>query len=205
MPIELTVQKINNTLVPVEQADVEVLQDIKNGQGFRVSITRVSDRSLKHHRLYWGGLVKLLSDYWEPESGLISKYDKRVMGSLIDWVAARGYETEALSSLVGLYLQDRAEKVKRSVPDFDKAAARLEDIHDWLKREAGYWEAVPTPTGVTKKLKSINFNALPSEEEFMKFYKSVFSVAWRYVFSKAKFKDEQEAMDLALQMSQMGR
>jgi hypothetical protein len=205
VPIELCVKKINNALVPVEQVDLEVLQDVKNGQGFRVEIVKVSDRSLKHHRLYWGGLVRLVADYWEPESGLISKYDKKVMGGLIDWVAAQGKNTDALSDLINLYLQDRAQRIKAALPDYEKAGALLQDIHEWLKEEAGYYDAVITPTGVRKKLHSINFNAMPSEEEFMVFYRKVFGVAWRYVFSKANFESEEQALNLALEMSQMGR
>jgi len=205
MPIELCVKKINNALVPVEQADIEALEGIKNGQGFRVQIVKVSDRSLKNHRLYWGGLIRLLADYWQPESGLISKYDKKVMGGLIDWVAAQGKNTEALSSLISLYLQDRAVKIKAALPEYEKAAAKLQDIHDWLKEESGYYDPIITPTGVRKKLHSISFNSMPSEEEFQKFYKRVFGVAWRYVFSKSNFESEEQAMNLALEMSQMGR
>jgi hypothetical protein len=45
---------------------------------------------------------------------------------------------------------------------------------------------------------------MPSEEEFSEFYKRVFSVAWRYVLSKAQFKSQSEAENIALEMSAMG-
>lgn len=204
MPIELTVQKMGDYLVPATSADIEAIETIKNGQGFRVELIKVSDRSIKHHRLYWGGLIRLVADYWEPESGLISKYDKKVMGGLIDWVAAQGKNTDALSSLISLYLQDRADNIKRHLPENEAAAAKLQTIHEWLKEEAGYYDAILTPTGVKKQTKSINFNAMPSEAEFNQFYKRVFSVAWRYVLSKAQFKSQAEAEQIALDMSRMG-
>jgi len=80
MAIELAVTKIGSNLVPATAADIEALNGIKSGQNFRVEITRISDRSMAHHRLYWGGLVRLVADYWEPESGLISRYDRKDIG-----------------------------------------------------------------------------------------------------------------------------
>lgn len=204
MTIKLMVKKLGDSLVPVTSADREALESVKQGQGFRVELIKVKDRSIKHHKLYWGGLIRLVADYWEPESGLISKYDKKVMKGLIDWVAAQGKKTEALSSLIDLYLEDRAQIIKASLPEHEAAADSLQVIHNWLKEEAGYYDPVLTPTGVKKQIKSINFNALPSEAEFNEFYKRVFSVAWRYVFSKAQFKSQAEAEKIAIEMSSMG-
>ena len=147
MPIELTVQKLGDNLVPVTAADREALENVKQGKAFRVTAVRVSDRSLQHHRLYFGGLVRLVADYWEPESGLISRYDKKVMDGLIDWVANQGKNTEALCSLIELYLHDRAETIKQHLPEYENAAAKLQNIHDWLKEEAGYYDATLTLWG----------------------------------------------------------
>lgn len=205
MAIELNVQKIGSNLVPVTEADAEVLAGIKNGQGFRVSAVRVSARSLNSHRLYWGGLIRLVADYWEPSSGLVSKYDKKIMGGLIDWIAAQGKSTEAVASLINLYLTERSARIQNALPEEAKAAATLQSIHEWLKEEAGFYDVILTPTGVRKSVKSINFNAMPDDAEFNHFYKKVFAVAWRYVFSRANFANEQQALDLALEMSQMGR
>lgn len=205
MPIELTVKKMGDTLVPAEQVDKEVLSTIKSGRAFKVSAVRVSERAANNHKLYWGGLIRLVAEYWEPQSGLISKYDKQVMGGLIDWVSAQGKNTDALSTLINLYLTDRAQRIKDKLPEDERAADQLKIIHEWLKEEAGFYDVQLTPTGIRKQVKSISFNAMPREEEFMAFYRRVFSVAWRYVFSKANFESEEQAMNLALEMSQMGR
>ncbi len=205
MVLSCAVQKVGDALMPCTEADKQILAPIKQGKGFRVELVQMSARAIENHRLYFGGLVRLVADYWEPEDGLISKYDKKVMGKLIDWVANKGEDTDALYNLVNLYLQDRADEIKAALPEYEKAAASLQSIHDWLKEEAGFYDAVLTPTGVRKEVHSISFNAMPDEEEFKLFYKKVFNVAWRYVFSRANFKNQEEAENLAIRMSKMSR
>jgi hypothetical protein len=102
-----------------------------------------------------------------------------------------------------MYLEHRNEVAKNHIPENEKAKTMLQDIHDFLKEEAGYYDLVKTPTGVKKRLHSINFNALSSQAEFDVFYKKVFGVAWRYVFSRANFSSEAEAEKVALDMSRM--
>lgn len=202
--IELTVQKRGDYLVPLTEADREVIANKRIGQGFRVQLVQVSDRSLQFHKLYFGGLIRLLSDYWESQSGLISSYDRKVMSGLIDYVAKMKHPTDGLKTIITHYLEDRAEKVKKFIPEHEKVGGRLIAIHEWLKEESGHYDVVLTPTGVKKKVKSINFNAMKSQDEFNVFYKKAFSVAWRYVFSKNNFKNQKEAEDLAVIMADMG-
>lgn len=204
MPIELTVKKIGDTLIPVTTADIEAISGVRQGQGFRVELIRVSDRSIQHHRLYFGGLIRLVADYWEPDSGLVSRYDKRLMNELVTWVAEYENLSEALSTVTELFLEDRANRVRAYLPDYEKAAVKLNSIHEWLKEEAGFYDAILTPTGVKKHTKSINFNAMPSQAEFDDFYQKVFSVAWRYVLSRNHFSSQKEAENVALQMASMG-
>lgn len=203
MPIELIVRKMGDNLHPVTSADREALEGVRNGQGFRVSLVRVSDRSLKHHQLYWAGLVRLVADYWESEAGVKSEYDQRFVRGYLKWLSAAGYDPGPSEISLSMYLDHRNEVAKSHIPENEKAASRLQDIHDWLKEQAGYFDLVKTPTGVTKKLRSINFNAMSSEAEFMVFYRKAFSVAWRYVFSRANFASESEAEQVAIEMSRM--
>lgn len=201
--IEITVQKRGDYLVPVTDADHEAIAHKRSGQGFKVQLVEVSDRSVKYHRLYFGGLVRLLSEYWEPESGLISNYDKKVMRGLVNYVADMKQPTDGLETLISHYLKDRAGKAKNYLAANEKAKNTLTSIHEWLKEEAGYYDAVLTPTGIKKKVKSINFNAMKSNEEFDEFYRKAFGVAWRYIFSKNNFKNQEEAEKLAVEMSMM--
>jgi hypothetical protein len=203
MPIELTVQKLGDTLHPVTSADREALEGVRHGQGFRVSLVRVSDRSIKHHRLYFGGLVRLVADYWESEAGVRSEYDHRFVRGYLKWLNGAGFDPDPSEVSLGMYLEHRNEVAKTHIPENEKAKTMLQDIHDFLKEEAGYYDLVKTPTGIKKRLHSINFNAIPSEAEFMVFYKKVFGVAWRYVFSRANFASEAAAEKVALDMSRM--
>ncbi len=203
MPVEITVAKQGEYLAPVTKTDREAIAGLNQGQGFRVELVQVSARSLQHHKLYWGGLVRLVAEYWEPENGLISSYDKKVMGGLIDWVAKNGKRTEALAELITLYLEDRKGLIKAHIPDAEDATHKLSDVHEWLKVESGHYDPVLTPTGVTKRSKSINFNSM-SAEEFKEYYRKAFGVAWRYVFSRNKFTSEAEAMECAEKMARMG-
>ncbi len=203
MPLELVVSKQGDYLAPASEADRELLSGLKQGQGFRVELIQVSARSLQYHKLYWGGLVRMVADYWEPENGLISSYDKKVMGGLIDWIASNGKRTEAITELITLYLEDRKHLIKSHLPEAEEAAHKLSDVHEWLKVESGYYDPVLTPTGVTKRSRSINFNAM-NAEEFKEYYRRAFGVAWRYVFSKNSFKTEAEAMECAEKMAMMG-
>jgi len=205
VPISAVVRKVGDGLVPETEADKEALAPFKQGKAFRVEVIQMSDRAAANHRLYFGGLVRLVADYWVSDDGLISKYDKKVMSGLIDWVSAQGKNTEALQELINLYLQDRSEVIKAALPEYEKAATDLNSIHQWLKEEAGLYDAVLTPTGVRKEVHSISFNAMPKEEDFLLFYKKVFAVAWRYVFSRANFKSQEEAESLAMRMADMSR
>jgi hypothetical protein len=204
MPIELTVQKLGDTLRPVTSADREALEGVRHGQGFRVSLVRVSDRSIKHHRLYFGGLVRLVADYWESEAGVRSEYDHRFVRGYLKWLSGANFDPGPSEVSLGMYLEHRNEVAKNHIPENEKAKSTLQDIHDFLKEEAGYYDLVKTPTGIKKRLHSINFNALPSEAEFMVFYKKVFGVAWRYVFSRADFASEADAEKVAEEMARMG-
>jgi hypothetical protein len=203
MPIELTVQKLGDTLHPVTSADREALEGVRHGQGFRISMVRVSDRSLKHHQLYWAGLVRLVADYWESEAGVKSEYDQRFVRGYVKWLGNAGFDPGSSETALNMYLDHRNEVAKSHIPENEKAKTMLQDIHDFLKEEAGYYDLVKTPTGVKKRLHSINFNALSSQAEFDIFYKKVFGVAWRYVFSRENFASESEAEKVALEMSSM--
>lgn len=202
MPVTLEVMKVNSNLVPCTYFDQEVLDNFKQNQGLRVELIRTNDRSIQHHRLYFGGLIQLLSVHWECDDGLISRYDRKVMKNLIDWIKMQGKNTNAISSLIDLYLQDRAEIIRANIPEYEGAGSKLNTIHAWLKEESGYYNAVLTPTGIRKELKSISFNSM-SQPEFNEFYKKAFSVAWRFVLSK-NFDNQEEAENIALQMSSMG-
>lgn len=190
--------------MPLTDADKEAIETIKQGQGFRVSLTKVSDRSIKHHKLYWGGLVQLVSDYWNPVGGIITEDEKAFCRFTVNLIASQGYDSKPIEQVLSMAIKQWADQKSSIAIDTEKTADRLYQIHQWLKKEAGYVDRIATPTGIIEEVRSINFNAMPSEAEFNEFYKRVFSVAWRHIFSNNNFASQEEAEQLALQMSMMG-
>jgi hypothetical protein len=203
MTIEMMMVKIGDSFMPATDYDKEISKSIKQGKAFSVSMVSNSARSLAHHKLYFGGLVRLVSDYWESDKGLISKYDKQVMSGLIGYVSDQGVDTLAISTLINLYLNHRSEKIKARLSEIENTISIYDQIHSWLKEETGYYDVILTPTGTRKELKSINFNAM-SREDFNLFYKKAFSVAWNYVLSKNNFESQEQAESIAIEMSSMG-
>jgi len=203
MPIEIMLVKVGDNFVLATDYDKEASKAIKQGKAFSASLVSNSARSLAHHKLYFGGLVRLVSDYWESDKGLISKYDKQVMSGLVGYVADQGVDTLAISTLVNSYLNHRSDKIKARLSQIENTVGIYDQIHSWLKEEAGYYDVILTPTGTRKELKSINFNAM-SQEDFNVFYKKAFSVAWNYVLSKNNFESQKQAENIAIEMSRMG-
>jgi hypothetical protein len=190
---KLVVKKFNGSLHPATQQDHEVFDTMKINQPYQVEIKQWSQRSLKHHQLYWTGLVGLVSQYWQAESGLIAPYEKKLLKGIANFIKRSGNDSTAIESVFKVYLSSlkahRAENITLQEPD-------KEAIHEWLKDEAGYFDWIKTPGGLKKRLRSINFNAM-SQEDFSIFYKRTHKVAWNYLSNKNLFQSEEE-MDNAI-------
>ena len=50
----------DGSLRPATDQDQDLMSKFKTGQGVRVSIVKLKDRSLQHHKLYFGGLLALV-------------------------------------------------------------------------------------------------------------------------------------------------
>ena len=198
------VQKVSGKLVPLTSADSEMLSHIREGDGFRVQLVRISDRSIQHHRLYFGGLVALVADYWSPADKHVSEYDKKVMNGLIDWLEERALSSESFEKIVEIYLSERAQNMASKYESAYSGDYTLVTVHEWLKEIAGYYDVVWTPSGLRRKTHSINFNAMSSQIEFNEFYDRVFQAAWDNLLQRGRFKSKEEAMQVALRMSKLG-
>lgn len=58
---------------PATEHDLELSGSLKNGKGYTVKITQKSNRSYQHHKLFFGGLLALAFDYWQPTGGMVGK------------------------------------------------------------------------------------------------------------------------------------
>lgn len=184
---------------PVTQHDIELAAKWKPGQGIKIKAVQQSDRSIRHHRLYFGGLLALAMDYWEPKGGLIAPAEKSTLLSFADWLDRKGGDSGAIRRACRAFLtelaQSRASKIEAPQKD-------VEALHEWVKIEAGYFRYVMTPSGIRKEPLSINFNAM-DQDKFAAFYKAAFSVVWRFILSRT-FKSEAEAQQCIDQLVAMG-
>lgn len=198
--IELCVMKcMDGSLRAATPADQELLATFKVGGAVRVKTVQVSERSLKHHQLYWAGLIELAMQYWQPVGGLISGSEKHTLIQFSRWLDKKSGKTGAIANACKDFLlelrEGRGNKIQ--LPEKSKEA-----LHAWLKVEAGYFYYVLTPTGIRKEPRSINFNAM-SQEEFNAFYKAAFNVVWNFILSRS-FESEEQAENAINQLLSMG-
>ena len=174
-----------SALLPATAHDQELMRSLyKTGQVLQTNAKPQSLRSLQHHRLYFGGLIGLMKDYWEPQSGLIHPAESQTAASFCRYLQSKGIalSDEQSQALQYDYLQTlsqaRSDNLISPVPNSSA------EIHRWIKIECGYFDLVRLPDGsLEKSAKSIRFNEM-TQTEFNEFYKSAFGVCWRFVLSR---------------------
>ena len=198
MAIDVCLIKINNGFTYATDADREAADAWKIGQAIKVTGTKQSARSLSHHKLFFGGLLELTFQYWQPDTGMTTEAERKLIMQFCKVLDENGgggeianFGTDFLNTLG----QKRAQKIE--VPEKSKEGLLL-----WIKDKADHVEVIVTPSGIKRVPKSINFNSM-SQEQFTVFYKKSFSVCWRYLLSQ-NFKDEAECQNVIDQLSSMG-
>lgn len=194
----VAVKAVDNSLRPVTAIDADSLKKVKVGQPVKIQVTRQKDRSLSHHRLFFGGLLPLAFDYWQPAGGVISPKERDV----VLWVAKRqdrlagnkGVIVASAEESLNLLAKKRAEKL----PVIDKD---IDSFRRWLTIEAGHFNICVTPAGVVKEPKSISFASM-DQDEFNAFYQACFTVCWNMILcNRFASKDEaQQAIDQLLSL-----
>ncbi len=193
MATEIMMIRTIQGLVPATEHDHELVRaSYKLGQPVRTSCKRMSNRSLQHHRLYFGGLIGLVKDYWEPQSGLIHPAESITVRNFCAYLQHKGIALSAnqINALHDDFFdalnQRRIDKLINPVP------ASTAEIHRWIKIECGYFDVIRLPNGAIEKVaQSISF-AKMTQGEFNEFYKVAFGVCWRFVLSR-HFDNEADA------------
>ena len=72
---------------PATEHDLELAGSLKNGKGYTVKITQKSDRSYQHHKLFFGGLLALAYDYWQPTGGMVGKSERDTVRWIVRHIA----------------------------------------------------------------------------------------------------------------------
>jgi hypothetical protein len=200
MSIEITLVRCQDgSLRPVCEYDQDLVRSWKIGQGVKVKATKVHARSLEHHKLYFGGLLKLAFDYWEPENGVITPAEKGTLNKFASWLESKSDNTGSMRRACAVFLSELSVSRAERIMCPTKTIAGL---HKWVKVEAGWFEYEITPAGLRKEPTSINFNSM-SQDEFSEFYKAAFGVVWRLILSRT-FSTEQEAQNAVDQLLAMG-
>ena len=173
---------------PATPYDADILGSLKIGRGYKVEVKQHSNRSYQHHKLFFGGLLPLAYEYWQPEM----EFAKRL---------------EVMSDTGGLWLEYAgdylAEIARKRGEKIGAVVADIEAFRKWLIVKAGYFTIVQNPDGIRKEPMSISFHAM-SQEEFNVFYKRCFSVVWNMML-KSVFDSEEAAQDAAVQrMMELG-
>lgn len=185
---------------PASEYDAEILGSLKIGRGYKVEVKQHSNRSYQHHKLFFGGLLPLAYEYWQPESGLITQGEENA-------VMEFAKRLEVMSDTGGLWLEYAgnylAEIARKRGEKIGAVVADIEAFRKWLIVKAGYFTIVRNPEGIRLEPMSISFHAM-SQEEFNVFYKRCFNVVWNMML-KSVFDSEEAAQDAAVQrMMELG-
>lgn len=187
------------TLAAATAADAEILRSLKAGRAYRVKVTQLSSRSLRHHRMFFGGLLPLAYEYWQPTGGLVTQGERTI-------VQRFAQRLEAMHESGGLFLEFAEEFVlavaKKRGEKVGAVLQSMDQFRKWLTIEAGYYDIYETPAGIHKEAKSISF-AQMDQETFNGFYQACFQVAWNMMLS-TKFENQEAALRAAEEMMEFG-
>ena len=193
------VKTTEGTFIPATAYDTELLGGLKAGKPYKVEVKQMSDRSYRHHKLFFGGLLPLAYHYWTPTGGMVTPGERLMVERFAQRLEALhdsgGLFIEFAGEFVQMVAQKRGEKIGAVLQS-------MEAFRKWLTIEAGYFDVYETPSGVRKEPASISF-ANMDQEEFNAFYKNCFQVAWNMMLL-GKFENEEAALQAAQEMMEMG-
>ncbi|MFL0806728.1 MAG: DUF1367 family protein [Oceanobacter sp.] len=184
--------KTPSGLLPVIPFDQSKYDGIKMGETVKVTLTAQSERHIRFHNLYFGGLLELAADYFEPRGGLVSREEREFLKNFIRFLEhAAGAEQPGLRRAYGKFMATaRASRASKVAQPELKRHELIDELHRWVKEESGLYDVIETPSGCHKRLGSIRFNRM-SEEEFDVFFRGAYNVIWRFLLSR-KFKTQEE-------------
>ena len=198
--MKIRVYKRGGAAWPLRTEDKEVFSRVNQGTVLDGDIARQSQRSLQNHRLYFKGLLGLAMDYWEPTGGTVSPSEENILNLFSKRLEKIAGNTGAVTKAKDQFLADlkchRANK-------YEAPNKSINDLHVWVKIEAGYYDLIASPEGMIKVAKSINFNAMSNQRDFDKFYKAAFDVVSKFILSRT-FENEAEAQAAINQLLAMG-
>ena len=184
--------------IPTEY-DSEQSRKLKVGAAYKFTAVTQTARSLRHHRLFFGGLLTLGLEYWEPTNGLLTPGEISTLQKFSAWLDKKGGNSGAVVRASEVFLKELQESRANRIESPSKS---IDSLLEWVKLEIGHYDLIKTPRGIIKKTRSINFNSL-SQDDFNVLYRDAFSVIWRFILSRP-FETEEEAQRAIDQLIAMG-
>lgn len=175
----------NGTFIPMTTHDRSQADALKVGEPIKIKVKSMDKRSYQHHKMYFGGLLELAADYFEPSGGLIQRAEHKVIKNFIRFLeqATGGQQNAGLRQAYKSYISEmrKARALKVAQPELKKHEV-INLLHDWVKEEAGLYDIMVTPTGPKRKIKSISFDKM-DQAQFEQYFKSAYDVIWRHILS----------------------
>lgn len=193
------IKQADGSFMAATDWDREQFSHVKVNQSIAIEGKRQNKRSLQHHKLYWGGLVQLCLEYWQPTGGLIGETERKTLDGFAEWLGNAGGDVHIMKEAARQYLSGLEKHRSGKIPVQE---SNKEALSDWLKIHAGYYDVQDTPTGPVKKPSSISFSKM-DQGQFNRFYSSVFNVAWRFILSR-EFSSEEAAQSAIDNLQAMG-
>ena len=201
MADEITlIKQHDGSLRPATTYDSELLSKYRLGDPVKAVVKKVKPRSLQHHKLFFGGLLGLVMDYWEPGNDFISPGERRTLERFADWLDSKGGNSGAIRRAAEVFFDQTNKSRSRSV---EAPNVSINSLLSWVKINVNHVDIERRPDGIHKVPRSINFNAI-GQDEFNEFYKAAFSVCWKFVLSKS-FENEDDAQKAIDRLMGMGQ
>ena len=130
------VKTTEGTFIPATAYDSELLSELRAGKPYKVEVKQMSNRSYQHHKLFFGGLLPLAYQYWQPTGGLITDVERKLVEGFAKRLEAMydsgGLFIEFAGEFVQTVAQKRGEKIGAVLQS-------MEAFRKWLTIEAGYF------------------------------------------------------------------
>jgi hypothetical protein len=195
----------NGAFIAQTTHDKSLADTVKVGEAVKCTVKSMDERSYKHHKMYFGGLMELAADYFEPTGGLIQMGETKAIKNFIRFLerATGGQAQDGLRKAYKSYISELKQRraLKVAQPELKKHEV-IKLLHDWVKEEAGLYDVMVTPTGPRKKVKSISFDKM-DQKEFNAYFKSAYDVIWRHILSQ-KFPNQADYDRALSQLMAMG-
>ena len=184
MPLDLMMIERDGSLWPFMDDDRSKFAKLPKGQGFRVELVRQSKRSLKHHRLYWSGLIGLMLHYWHPVGGMIKETESVSVKAFASWLDKQTSNKGIVPKMADQFLDLLAQKRAQNITPPDMSEVELKNqVHIWIKEQSGFYDLVWTPGGISRQVKSISFERL-GQDGFAWYFNSAFTTCWKFILSQ---------------------